>query len=186
MGKLIFIGGNRGIGKTELSLRMSKEISFDYVQYSRFCAELSDRLYGASDWVTISRNSQEIHKKFIDYVRELSNKGIIVDGHYSYYNSPPFSDEEFTRLIGDSTGLLILLRAPIELIIKRIRKDPRDRSLKRAEIQKDLDWNYKMYSLYLSKALEKGKLVKGVILENIYFDKCFQESYRTIRDFFNT
>jgi len=184
MAKLIFIGGNRGIGKTMLSTRICEEISFNYIQYSRFCINTSNRLYGASDWVTISRNSQEIHSEFINSVNFLSNKGVIIDGHYSYYDSPPFSDEEFIRLIEDSRGLLVLLRAPIELIMQRVREDPRDRKIIKSSIEQDIYWNNKMYSHYLSKALERKKLVRGVVLENIYLARCLQESYQVIEDFF--
>lgn len=169
MEKLIFIGGNRGVGKTSLATYIRENFQIPYVQYSEFNIKKSIERWGKLDWVQLSEpsNAAWINGEFINYVnKNLESKGrLLIDGHYSYYDSPPFSIKEFNRLVSSKRSLLILITAPLENLLERIKKDKRDRSLDVKKISEDIQWNQEMFELY-----SRGTLGEKYILFNEDFE----------------
>jgi len=168
MEKTIFIGGNRGVGKTKLSLDLKEIFHIPYIQYSEYNIRMAIDRFGELDWSKLSEpeNAHWINNKFIDYVKKIrrNDGSIIIDGHYSYYDSPPFEKEEYNRLMEHSDSLSVLVFASLPSAIARIKKDRKDRFLDQSKIEQDIDWNRKMFDYYTENTLSKR-----FILENEEF-----------------
>lgn len=154
MNKLIFIGGNRGVGKTSLANSIREKLQVPYVQYSEFNIQKAMERWGRLDWVQLSEpeNASWVNNEFITYVNETVNDQgkLLIDGHYSYYDSPSFSVEEFQELVHSKESLLVLVKASLESLLKRIKKDKRDRSLDPKKIIEDIQCNRQMFEVYSS------------------------------------
>lgn len=169
MNKLIFIGGNRGVGKTSLATHIRDEFKIPYVQYSEFNIQRAVEKFGRLDWNQLSEpeNSNWVNNQFIEYVKESLGTGgrLLIDGHYSYYNSPPFTTDEFSEITSCGRTLAVLVTASLEDLFKRIEKDKRDRHLSIEKISEDVIWNRKMFEIYSSKTqVERYTLLNDELL----------------------
>lgn len=182
MEKTIFIGGNRGIGKTKLSLDLKEIFGISYIQYSEYNIKMAIDRFGELDWSKLSEpeNASWINNEFIDHIKKIrrNDGSIIIDGHYSYYDSPPFEKEEYNRLLEHSDSLSVLVFASLPSTIARIKQDRRDRFLDQAKIEQDIDWNRKMFDYYTNNT---G--TERFILENEEFQTARSQLTNRIRKF---
>lgn len=143
MGKLVFIGGSKGVGKTSLSRKLSEEIGYEYIN--------------TGDRVRLYRPTFE--ENFVKELSELEGN-YIIDTHYAAYSrKDPYnffmglSENSLSQINSNSdhSGLIIFITADVETILKRrvLDADPR-RHLKKSQIKLENEVGFNNSRIYSS------------------------------------
>ena len=130
---IIIVTGTPGVGKSVIAKNLAKKLKFDYIDINKFVKD--NKVYEGYD------NKKRCYvvdvKKLNEaLVKEISDKGVVIDGHLSHYLDKKYVD------------WCVVVKCDLKLLKKRLKK----RRYGKEKIRENLD--SEIFDVCLSEARE--------------------------------
>lgn len=119
---IIFLAGVYGVGKSTLSLKLSKKLHIPEYSASDLISKYNDEMYGKNKFVTDAKNNQVILTEETSKLLER-NQSLLLSGHFCIFNKD-FSVNILPQTFFEKANIskIILLQADESVIKNNLEK----------------------------------------------------------------